>query len=363
MKNKYYNLKNMMELKDAIYRLLFGERSNGKSYAVTEYALKRAWTEKDFYGNPVNDYMFCYLRRWKEEIKTKSVEEYFSDKANMIYKITNGKYNHISVYQSSIYFSYLDPETYEITRGKEIGKAMCLTSETHYKSLQYPAIGMVIFEEFITDTYLPSEPTKLMSIVSTIARKRHIDVFLIGNSISRICPYFREWALTGILKQKQGTIDLYNYHGIDYSVQIAVEYCSNSSEKNTIIIGKSSKMINTGIWDSDEYPHIPKKYNQYKSLYRIMLVYDDFKYILELLQDKEDRNLILYVYPATNTSKCKRVISSIFTTDIMTTPYLKPLTKYDKVIIDLLDSNKIVYSDNLTGTEFNNIIKQKGGRL
>ena len=38
MKAKYYSLKNILD-KNAIYNVIFGERSNGKTYSVLKYGL------------------------------------------------------------------------------------------------------------------------------------------------------------------------------------------------------------------------------------------------------------------------------------------------------------------------------------
>ena len=45
----------------------------------------------------------------------------------------------------------------------------------------------------------------------------------------------------------------------------------------------------------------------------------------------------------------------------MATRYLCYITKYDKLVKDLIEEKKIVFSDNLTGTEFFQSIKEKGG--
>lgn len=37
--NKYYNLKNLLK-ENALYNVIIGERSNGKTYATLEYAIK-----------------------------------------------------------------------------------------------------------------------------------------------------------------------------------------------------------------------------------------------------------------------------------------------------------------------------------
>jgi len=39
---------------------------------------------------------------------------------------------------------------------------------------------------------------------------------------------------------------------------------------------------------------------------------------------------------------------------------LTKVSKYDTIIIDLLSQQKIVYSDNLTGTEFTQIKTERG---
>ena len=43
MKQKYYRLDKIKKV-DAQYKMLLGERSNGKSYAVKEDALQDAWS-------------------------------------------------------------------------------------------------------------------------------------------------------------------------------------------------------------------------------------------------------------------------------------------------------------------------------
>lgn len=39
-KNKYYSLNNILK-KDAQYNIIFGQRSNGKTYAVKKYGLEK----------------------------------------------------------------------------------------------------------------------------------------------------------------------------------------------------------------------------------------------------------------------------------------------------------------------------------
>lgn len=369
MKNKqnYYSLEKMQKT-EADYKILFGERSNGKSYAVTERFLYIAFNEKDKDGTPIKKYQFGYVRRWKEDIKGNSIEKYFEDKKELIKKITNNEYDTILAYQASIYFGTTDPITLTVKKGKKIGVAFCLTSETHYKSLQFPLMGRILYEEFITSSgYLPNEPKTLQSLVSTIARREKIEVYLIGNTMSRLCPYFREWSLKNVLRQKQGTIDLYSVHtkqinedGTEIIITIAVEYCENSGNNSKMFFGKNAKMITTGTWDSDEYPHLDDNINTYVTLYKIRYEYNDFTFTILLIE--KNNNFSLFIYPATKDSKYDRKISNLYSVDNSVTVDIVPFYKYDVLVIYLLENNKILFSDNLTGTEFYQIKKEKGGK-
>lgn len=371
MKQEFYRLNNLLPHK-ATYNLLLGERSNGKSYAVKECCLWEAYHEAD-YNEYINNkqiakktrYQIGYLRRWKDEIKTNDVEKYF---ANMpISEITNGEYSTVICYRNDIYFGNYD-ENGKAKKGKCIGSCFCLTGATHYKSLTYESIGNVIFEEFLTiDGYIPHEVDNLTSVISTIARRDYIRVFMIGNTINRMCPYFDEWQLTHVKRQQIGTIDIYNQHtdqidvdGSEVIIKIAVEYCANSGNNTKMFFGNKSKSINTGVWDTNVFPHLDKPMRYYKCKYRLLYCYSTFDFVINLLVG-EDKEPFLFIYPSTKTNnKIKRIVSDKFSTNRYVTFYLTPLSEYDKLVIELLDNKKITYSDNLTGTEFEQIKKERG---
>ena len=101
MKQKYYSIDNLIS-KKAIYNILLGERSNGKSYATKKLCLWEAYHEKDFKtGKPKKRYQFGYLRRWREEIKSRDIELYFADMP--IEEITDGQFNGVYSYRNDIF--------------------------------------------------------------------------------------------------------------------------------------------------------------------------------------------------------------------------------------------------------------------
>lgn len=366
---EHYSIRELL-LRKALYNLILGQRSNGKSYAVKDMSLYEAYTGLDYITHkPLGKRRYlAYIRRWKEELKASDVESYFDDMP--IAKLTNNEYDCVSVWRSDIYLAKLNDEGKK-DRGMKIGHCFCLTSATHYKSLTYPDILNLIFEEFLTDMYLPREVENLESIVSTIARSEEVHVYMIGNTISRLCPYFREWELTNCLKQKQGTIDIYKKKSpawdpkseswIENIILIAVEYCQQNLKTGIMSFGRASRSINGGEWECDEQPHLPKKFNEYNLKYKILFKSGDFAFMVTLLQDNEKRELTLYCYPASETSSAKRVVSDDYSMDRFHTNHLTPLTKYDKIVIDLLNVGKICFSDNLTGTEFYTLLNNRKG--
>jgi hypothetical protein len=186
------------------YLILLGQRSNGKSFASKHLAVERAYK---------NGELFVYLRRRKEDIADYLTETYFNDLN--VTEITEGIYNSISVYRKGIYLATPDDEG-NVTRGLLIGYVRALALSERYKSGAYSRVKYIIYEEFVTENvYLTNEVDKLDNFVSTVLRMENGCIILIGNTISRVCPYYREYGLSNIRKQKQGTVDLYKKTGKD----------------------------------------------------------------------------------------------------------------------------------------------------
>lgn len=356
-KQNYYRLDNILKTK-AQYLMLLGERSNGKSYAVKEYVIK------DYCKN---GHEFAYLRRWREEIKSNSIEQYFDDMESVIEKATKGKYTTISVYRGDIFFATVDEKGKKV-RGEKIGYSMCLTGETHYKSLSYSKVYNMILEEFITDSgYLPNECKRFVSLVSTIMRRRNGNIFMIGNTLTPVCPYLREWGLVNVPKQKIGTIEVYKHttdekdeNGDDVIVEIAVEYCENSGNNTKLIIGKSAKMITRGTWDVEEVLHLPEKIEHFECKYKLFYVHGLFTFLVRLLVKDTP---FVYVEPYTKKiPDDARVVEDKPSFNPLSTPTLKgnELGRYDRYITRLLDSEKVCYSDNLTGANFKQVKTNRG---
>lgn len=343
-KKQYYDISNILKT-NASYMMLLGQRANGKSYQAKKVVLEAAYH---------HDKLFVYLRRWERDIKQDYVTEYFSDMP--IKEITNGVYTGVLAYQGYIFFYNLDDDN-KIVKGKTIGRYLALNLNERYKSQVFKGYDYLIYEEFITDKlYLDNEPRTLMQLVSTIFRDRKGIVFLVGNTLSRVCPYFSEWSLTGTLKQKPGTIEVYHYHVEDDVIDVAVEYCANSNKTNTMFFGQASKQIISGEWDTEDLPHLPGDQHDYECVYKVLVKYQSFNFMMNLLIDDEGSKIV-FIYPHTGKTKVDRIIQDEFSINPLINNRLDPRHKPEAHMLDCFRFNKVCYSDNLTGTDFGHVIE------
>lgn len=94
-KPKFYDLKAILS-KNADYNVIFGERSNGKTYAALKYGLENyIKTGKQM----------AYIRRWREDLRGKRAESLFANHVanGLIEELTEGKFNEV-FYMSNKWF-------------------------------------------------------------------------------------------------------------------------------------------------------------------------------------------------------------------------------------------------------------------
>lgn len=375
----HYNI-DKINKEGATINLIWGEKANGKSYqvkhkmAILPYLFGGVRYHADYRDktNIVEECIkkgtrFILMRRLREEIKTEFVEQYFMDVD--VVSITDGKYNCITLYRKHIYLSNYDMETGKVVRGEHIGYAVALSTEQNYAGGSYLDVTDIIFEEFASRTvFLPNESNKLMTFYSTVDRRRGVvRLWLVGNTISRVCPYIQDWGLNEIMfNLKQGQIKTVwiptgqlDEDGIMIEVKLALEYCENVSGSN-YAIGTHADSTNKGSWQSDPQPHLPKSYKEYDKLFEIIFLYKGFKFMAHYLMDKKTNDLVWFIYPYTREIK-KNVL--VFSDIIKASPYWQrdiynPSIKNMRIreLLLTFKENKIFYSSDLCGTEFKSSI-------
>lgn len=344
-KRDYWNRKAIFDT-GADYMLVFGQNCAGKSYQGKEECFSR-WKAGE---------TFFFLRRWISDINQNIATDYFRDMP--IEKLTDGEWEGIEARSGNYYLTRIN-EKGEKEHSDVVGYYGALSEWQRYKSRVYVNCTFILFEEYITDgVYLDDEPEKLFRLRTTIFRDHGGRVLMLGNSISRIVPYHIQWNLAGITKQKQGTIELYHMTDADDSnkkVLIAVEFGGHLKGTGSGFFGDTAKTIVSGEWDVKNFPRLPKDHIDYEKIYELILEYQSFAFILELLVDPEEGTKILFIYPKTKDRKIQRVITDKFSTDIFHSRYFKDNTA-ERYMQECLGSERVCYSDNLTATDFNNVL-------
>ena len=348
-KSKFYSLTKILN-KKADYNIIFGERSNGKTYAALLYGLKRFVTTGE---------QFAYIRRWREDLRGKRAENLFSNHVanGAIEEITNGECNAIFYLSGKWYLAKYDAEKKKYyPQNTPFCYGFCLSEQEHEKSSSYPNVTTIIFDEFLTRRYyLPDEFMLFMNLLSTIIRQRdNVKVFMLGNTINKYCPYFSEMGLKQVTNMEQGTIDIYKF-GQGGAV-VAVEYCSTivkqkASNKYFCFDNQNLQMITGGKWELAAYPHLPTKYTPKDVLFVYYIVFNEvilqgniiqkgsenFTYIhMKTTPIKDDDNALIYSLEMNGKPNYKRKLLS-------TATYIEAqVTKY-------FATDKVFYQNNEVG--------------
>lgn len=358
-KEIHYTLTNILS-HNADYNVIYGERSNGKTTAVLRHGLV------DHIDSGYKNQM-AIIRRWEEDFKGKNGQQMFEGIVALgwVKELTKGKYNSIYYYSQRWYLcKYNDLGERVALADMPFALGFSITSEEHYKSTSYPDITTILFDEFITrGYYLPEEFVKFQNLLSTIIRLRtNVKIFMCGNTINKFSPYFAEMGLTGIKKQKKGTIDVYTYG--DSTLKVAVEYSDFPSKKkasNKYFAFNNPKleMITNGGWEIDIYPHLPQKYLPKDVVYKFYIIFDG-----EMLQGNiicvEDKTFLYFHRKTTPLTADNTQIVYQQNPDYRRNyrvNIMKPYSKVDKYIAELLRRKKAFYQDNEIGEIMNNYIK------
>lgn len=348
-KPRFYDLKDILA-KNADYNIIFGERSNGKTYAALAYGMEQYFkTGKQM----------AYIRRWREDLRGKRAESLFANHTanGFIEKLTGGKYNEVLYMSNKWFLSYWDEETKK-RRPDSIPfcYGFCLSEQEHEKSSSYPGVTTIVFDEFLTRRYyLPDEFMLFMNLLSTIIRQREdVRVFMLGNTVNKFCPYFTEMGLKQVPFMEQGTIDIYRFG--EQGAVVAVEYCSSTaqhkaSNKYFCFDNQNLQMITGGKWELAAYPHLPIKYKPKDVLFVYYIKFNDtvlqgniiqvgdnnFTYIhYKTTPIKDEDNSLIYSLEMNGRPNYKRKL-------------LSTATYVEQQVARYFATDKVFYQDNEVG--------------
>lgn len=346
-KKKFYSLKKILDT-GAQYHVIFGERSNGKTYAALLHGLKKfVETGKQT----------AIVRRWREDFTGKRGQSMYDALVSNgeIERLTKGEWTSIYYYGSRWFLCRYEDDK-RVTSEKPIAYGFALSAMEHDKSTAYPDITTIVFDEFLSrSAYIPDEFVLFMNTLSTIIRHRtDVKIFMLGNTVNKYCPYFKEMGLSHVKQMKPGDIDLYRYGESD--LLVAVEYTRPNKE------GKESdlyfafdnpklNMITGGAWEIDIYPHCPVKYKPKDVLFTYFIEFSGDMLQCEVVQTDD----MYFTFIHRKTTQLKDPDRDIiYCPDFDARPNWKrkitmPRTPIEQKIAEHYRRDKVFYSDNEVG--------------
>ena len=190
----YYNYNKILSYQGT-YNFIVGGRGLGKTYGAKKKVIQDAIKKHD---------EFIYLRRYKSELKARM--SFFSD---IIQEFPDEEFR-----IEGLTAQIKDP--FEKKGWRNIGYFVALSTSQSQKSIAYPNVKTIIFDEFIIEKgtihYLPAETKIFNDFYSTVDRwKDKTKVFFLANSISVMNPYFIDFDInpksnTEFIRQNDGFI-------------------------------------------------------------------------------------------------------------------------------------------------------------
>ena len=224
MNSKYWDI-NRTLTHNALFYVIVGNRSAGKSYGCKKKGIENFIKRGD---------QFIYTRRYEKDLK-ESLPTFFKD------IIMNNEFPdyEFKIDGTKLYCRLkVDEEKKQAWTEEEIcGYGVVLSTADNKKSISYPNVTMIIYDEFMLDNqsslqrYLKNEPRTLMNLYETVARPGtehpRCVLFMLSNSISINNPYFLIWDLRMPSTDKPDKNGKYIWHHPKRS--IIVENVKNSA--------------------------------------------------------------------------------------------------------------------------------------
>lgn len=348
-KSGYVNPLDVLEY-DALYYIIFGMRSNGKTTA----AMLCAAIRYVMYGEPC-----ALIRRWDEDFSGKAVGRfwYVLEKLRVIEYLTNGRYNGVYAYSKQFYFCNIDEKGKRQNAPEPFCYGFALTQMEHDKGGTYPeTIGTVIFDEFMTRlSYIPGEFALFANAISTIVRDDgQAKIWMLGNTVSYYCPYFREMGLKHMRTMQPGDISIYT--GLHEDCKTVVYYSDGlpqgkKTDKYFAFDNPRLQMITAGKFEFGLWPHCPRDFNPEEIVFSFFLDFDEELLRGDVIRGERDE----WIFITPKTTPLKDEDNDLIYSDKddprpnWRRKMTKPRTLAERAILELITAEKVFYADNQCG--------------
>lgn len=351
-KKKFYTLDDILAL-EATYNMIIGEKGNGKSYAAAKRILQRYSVDRT---------KGAWIRRYERNVKGREMAGVFDN------LIDTGDFKKITGYDG---VKYVSKTFYPYTRnasgdkvvsnGPEdvICKVVSVENEQDYAGKPYKGYRTLVYDEFLSrdETLIRNEFRNFQLLLDTIIRQDYngVEIYMLGNTVNQHSLYFEEMGINHIRDQKQGTIETYDYG--DSGLKVAVEYCGDvrSKEQNKYFAFDNPhlKMLTTGAWEMDIYPHCPQEYSRTDVVFTFYIVFDRIPMQCDVIDGIEGP--FIFIHPYKGQKKVTEITDAlVYSTDYSTKPNFRrritqPVLPVEKKIAAMFKDSRVFYNSNQTG--------------
>lgn len=356
---KYYD-RTAIDETNASYRLIIGQRSNGKTYSVLKTIIEQYFAEGK---------RSAYIRRYAEEITPKNCQLLFSQPSliQLIIDLSGGEYNGTFYRANCFYFAFYD-EDGKIEKKDNI--PFCITRSVNTwettKGQDAGELHLLCYDEFMTRSgYLSDEFVKFCNLLSSLIRDRKdCVIYMLANSVNKYCPYFEEMGLQDVDKMEQGEIRVYTYNNSD--LKVAVEYCATveatkkTASKYFAFENAQLAMITSGAWEIKQYARAPYPLHEEDIFKRFYIKFGGQLICGEVILRAPD--LFIFFRRQTKDIEIDELTpyySAEFSTSVCHVRFLKDCpTELHKLIKDLIVKNSMCFATNEVGEIVRNWLQE-----
>lgn len=360
---RYYTSDNIRKFK-AVYNVVVGKRSHGKSFDMALHAVTQYWDA----AQEGRCAQWAYLRRLDEDIKGASAASVCDclvcdgNGVDRIAEITGGAWDGVTYYRRGWYLTKRQNDGKVIKDNQPFMIAFALSRYMHDKGGQFPYVTDIWFDEFIEvaeRSYIVNEFKLFQNVISTIARKRHVTIWMCGNTMDFKCPYFSKMGITNIRSQKPGTIQIYRLGQTDKL--IAVEMTPSTPDYKKVDINNDYlfafndpelKMITTGEWEISAHSMAPA-FDKRLVAGRFFIQYAGDT-LVAYLMSRDDGGFYIYVTRELDPLD-PQTDDDLFYSDVprwtmgyRSSPF-KPMTPNERIIAQWISTSRVFFDDNETG--------------
>lgn len=279
---------------------------------------------------------------------------------NYISKIFGGKWNSIRYRGKRWRLTFVDDDGNVLEESAPVIVCFGLDESQKLKSAyNAPRGDLVIFDEFINESFGVNDFIRFMDLLKTIFRDRRGYVYMLSNTIDKNSQWFDEFCVRDAVEELQAGESQYVH--TELGTTIFLQILSPVKTKQRLFINqwlfgfpnkKLAAITGADTWSMTNYQHIPSdKDTEHQVIFGRLYLLQSGKYVKLKLVHNNKVGYCVYVHPAT-----KIYDDSIILThgDILDKRYMFGFGSKKSKVLDLVwrlyEGNRFYYARNSEGS-------------